>query len=214
MSVISARLPDRGAPGLAAAIVGLGLFGILCGIGIAIGELQALIASLTVLAFVAVLVDYRIGAVLLIVMQPVEGSHLFPHSVFGLTGLNPLNLVLAATLISYLLRGYEVKRFLPKPLLLLFLLPIVIAGLIGMRHVHEIHPVFYEEEVLHYTDAMGYLRDSEVLNGLVFLVRLAHGRTSGRPKSRAFVEFVFAQFPEKESPVLAPQEAGSRIILP
>ena len=63
---------------------------------------------------------------------------------------------------------------------------------------------------------VGYssLRDSEVLNGLVFLVRLAQGRTSGRPKSRAFVEFVFAQFPEKESPVLAPQEAGSRIILP
>jgi hypothetical protein len=63
---------------------------------------------------------------------------------------------------------------------------------------------------------IGYssLRDSEVLNGLVFLVRLAHGRTSGRPKSRAFVEFLFAQFPEKESPVLAPQEAGSRIILP
>jgi hypothetical protein len=63
---------------------------------------------------------------------------------------------------------------------------------------------------------MGYssLRDSEVLNGLVFLVRLAHGRTSGRPKSRAFVEFLFAQFPERESPVLAPQEAGSRIILP
>jgi hypothetical protein len=63
---------------------------------------------------------------------------------------------------------------------------------------------------------VGYssLRDSEVLNALVFLVRLAHGRTSGRPKSRAFVEFIFAQFPEKESPVLAPQEAGSRIILP
>ena len=63
---------------------------------------------------------------------------------------------------------------------------------------------------------MGYsrLRDSEVLNALVFLVRLAHGRTSGRPKSRAFVEFLFAQFPEKESPVLTPQEAGSRIILP
>jgi len=28
------------------------------------------------------------------------------------------------------------------------------------------------------------------------------------------VEFLFAQFPEKESPVLTPQEAGSRIILP
>ena len=44
---------------------------------------------------------------------------------------------------------------------------------------------------------MGYssLRDSEVLNALVFLVRLAHGRTSGRPKSRAFVEFLFRAIP-------------------
>ena len=63
---------------------------------------------------------------------------------------------------------------------------------------------------------VGYstLRDSDVLKALVFLVRLAYGRTSGRPKSRAFVEFLFAQFPEKESAILAPQEAGSRIILP
>lgn len=63
---------------------------------------------------------------------------------------------------------------------------------------------------------VGYssLRDSDVLRGLVFLVRLAHGRTSGRPKSRAFVDFLFAQFPEKESGVVTPQEAGSRIILP
>ena len=63
---------------------------------------------------------------------------------------------------------------------------------------------------------MGYssLRESDVLKALVFLLRLAHGRTSGRPKSRAFVEFLFAQFPEKESAVVTPQEAGSRIILP
>ena len=58
------------------------------------------------------------------------------------------------------------------------------------------------------------LRDSDVLKALVFLLRLAHGRTSGRPKSRVFIEFLYAQFPEKESAVLAPQEAESRIILP
>jgi hypothetical protein len=63
---------------------------------------------------------------------------------------------------------------------------------------------------------MGYstLRESDVLKALVFLVRLSQGRTSGRPKSRAFIEFLFAQFPEKESAVVTPQEAGSRIILP
>ncbi len=63
---------------------------------------------------------------------------------------------------------------------------------------------------------MGYvrLRDSEVLRALVFLVRLALGRTSGRPKSRAFVDFLFAQFPEKQSAIATPEEAGSRIITP
>jgi len=63
---------------------------------------------------------------------------------------------------------------------------------------------------------MGYssLRESDVLKALAFLVRLAHGRTSGRPKSKAFVEFLFAQFPERESALLAPQESDSRIILP
>lgn len=63
---------------------------------------------------------------------------------------------------------------------------------------------------------LGYstVRESDVLRALVFLVRLAHGKTNGRPRSRAFVEFLFSQFPEKESSVLTPQEAGSRIILP
>jgi len=58
------------------------------------------------------------------------------------------------------------------------------------------------------------LRDADVLRGLVFLLRTAHARTSGRPKSRAFVDFLFAQFPEKQSVIAAPEEAGSRIITP
>ena len=63
---------------------------------------------------------------------------------------------------------------------------------------------------------IGYstVRDNDVLRALVFLVRLGYGRTSGRPKSRAFAEFVVSQFPEKESSVVTPQEAGSRIIVP
>lgn len=63
---------------------------------------------------------------------------------------------------------------------------------------------------------VGYstLRESDVLKALVFLLRLAHGRTSGRPQSRAFVEFLFSQFPEKETAVVTSQDAGSRIILP
>ena len=57
------------------------------------------------------------------------------------------------------------------------------------------------------------LRDGDVLKALVFLLRMAHGRTSGRPRSRAFIDFLFSQFPEKTGNV-APEEAGSRIITP
>jgi hypothetical protein len=58
------------------------------------------------------------------------------------------------------------------------------------------------------------LRDSEVLKALVFLLRLAWGRTSGRPKSRAFVDFLFAQFPEKHTAIAGPDAAGSRLVIP
>ncbi len=63
---------------------------------------------------------------------------------------------------------------------------------------------------------LGYsnLRDSDVLKALVFLLRLSQGRTSGRPKSRAFIDFLYDQFPEKESAALTTQEAGSRLIVP
>jgi hypothetical protein len=58
------------------------------------------------------------------------------------------------------------------------------------------------------------LRDSDVLKALVFLLRMSLGRTSGRPKSRAFVDFLFAQFPEKHSAIAGPEGAGGRIVIP
>ncbi len=58
------------------------------------------------------------------------------------------------------------------------------------------------------------LRDSDVLRALTFLLRLAHSRTSGRPKSRAFVEFLFGQFPEKESVIASADEPASKLVIP
>jgi len=72
--------------------------------------------------------------------------------------------------------------------------------------------------VKEYRDAeqkhLGYsrLRDSDVLRALVFLLRMGYTRTSGRPMSRAFVDFLRQQFPEQNSDIAAPQEA-SRIIV-
>jgi hypothetical protein len=60
------------------------------------------------------------------------------------------------------------------------------------------------------TKQLGYsrLKDGDILKAMVFLLRLAIGRTSGRPKSRAFLDFLYAQFPEKA------ESAESRIIVP
>jgi len=55
------------------------------------------------------------------------------------------------------------------------------------------------------------IKDSDVLKALVFSLRLALGKTSGRPKSRAFLDFLFANFPEKAA---AGAPEGSRIIVP
>ena len=62
---------------------------------------------------------------------------------------------------------------------------------------------------------MGYtkLRDLDIFRALVFLLRMGMVRTSGRPKARAFVDFLYRQFPEQES-ALATAGEGSRIIVP
>jgi len=87
----------------------------------------------------------------------------------------------------------------------------------GARHavaaqIEEMLKQFREVE----QKQLGYstLRDSDVLKALVFLLRLGHARTSGRPKSRAFIDFLLAQFPARQSAVVTPEGAGSRIIMP
>jgi len=81
--------------------------------------------------------------------------------------------------------------------------------------VAEVHRMLKEYREVEQKQ-LGYsrLHDSDVLRALVFLLRMGHARTSGRPKSRAFVDFVMAQFPEKQSAVVAPGESASRLIIP
>jgi hypothetical protein len=82
-----------------------------------------------------------------------------------------------------------------------------------VAEIEELLKGYREEEQKN----LGYsrLRDSDLLSALVFLLRTGHAQTSGRPKSRAFVDFVMAQFqPERQSAVATPAEAGSRLIIP
>ncbi len=72
---------------------------------------------------------------------------------------------------------------------------------------------YRELEVQH----LGYsrLKDGDVIFGLVFVLRLVHSHTSGRPRSRAVLDFARSQVPSAQSAAgdLA-QQSGSGLILP
>ena len=58
------------------------------------------------------------------------------------------------------------------------------------------------------------LKDAEVLQALVFTLRLAYSQTSGRPRSRRFLDFLRERFSDAQPAILTTDEPSSRIIMP
>src|SRR5712675_2172657 len=79
-------------------VAGLLLFGAVWGSVVAVAELNALYLCIALIGCAFILLDFRVGVVLLILLLPISGSHVFPHAMFGITGLNPFNLLLVGTL--------------------------------------------------------------------------------------------------------------------
>jgi O-Antigen ligase len=168
----------------------VGLVGALLGIALAAGGLTSFYLLTSLLACAFIVADFRVGVVALILLMPLAGSStMFPHDMFGMKGLNPLNLLLAGTLASYLIHALadgSLRRFLPRPLLWLYVVPILIAGVIGARHVGEIAPalpIMYPD--LEFPDAVSYFRDvvlKPMLTVLFALLVAAAAAKSEKPE--------------------------------
>ncbi len=141
---------------MALAMLGLALG---CGYTLAMGEMAGLYVALSLVCAVAVLFDFRAGALLLLFMLPASASALFPHNLLGIKGLDPLNLLVLATLVSYVVHGRmrAAAPLVPKPLAWLYIVPIVAAGLIGMGRVGEIPSFFYEIGIVTFDTPTLYL---------------------------------------------------------
>lgn len=152
--------PAAGAsPAAAAALAGAG---VAAGAAVALAGPNALAICAALLGCVFILLEFRIGVVLLIVFMPLSRSAMFPHAMFGVTGLNPVNLLLAATLGACLLQGLgggTLRGFVPRPLAWLYLAPLAAAAALGARHVEDIVPGFQLFRMIQFHDAAGYLRD-------------------------------------------------------
>lgn len=186
MAAIStpAREPGSGA-GIGLAVGALALVGALLGVGLVVGELQAFWVGLSVIAGMLILYDFRIGAILLTIALPIAPSTMFPHNLFGITGANPLNLLMGITLLSFLVHGRVSPRAGPVAsprVLWLYVVPILFAGLLGSRHVHQIHPELYELMAIDFNNAAGYLRDMMVKPLFTVLIALLIGAAVARAK--------------------------------
>src|SRR5712664_3112143 len=162
------------------ALGGLALLGAFWGSAVAVADLNALYLCVSLLGCVFILRDFRIGVVLLILLLPLSrsSSDVFPHEMLGIKGLNPFNLLLVGTLGSCLLHGLfdgSLRRFLPRPLLWLYIAPIRIAGTLGSRHVGDIAPAFFMYDQLDFNDVAGYLRDLVVKPLLLVIFALLVG---------------------------------------
>src|SRR6185295_2618958 len=144
-------------------IVLLGVLGLASGVVVAFAELNALYLAASLVGSVFILLDFRVGVVLLVLLLPVSRSYVFPHAMLGITGLNPFNLLLVGTLCSCLLHGLfggSLRRFMPRPLLWLYIAPILVAGAMGLIHLDEI-PTYLSKNLVEENplSVAGYFRD-------------------------------------------------------
>lgn len=167
--------PDRGSRASMASIaLALAVAAVASGAAIAFGDVTAAVMCAAALAMVFVFMDYRVGVFLLILLMPIEPSILFPHAMFGLTGVNPLNFLIGSTVFSLVIQHGGRKMatpFLPRPLLWLYIVPFVVAGIMGSRHVGDIPEYLVPLHQFSFTDAPSYIRD--VVVRPLFLVLFA-----------------------------------------
>jgi hypothetical protein len=141
---------------------GLVLLAMVCGYAVAVADYSALFICLSLLACVFIFSDFRLGVALLIVVMPISASSIFPHSIAGITGLNPLNLLLFGTLAAWFLQHAgrsSLAQLAPPPLRRWYVLPMVIGGLLGLPHVDEIPSHFRALDLVSFDNSFGYLRD-------------------------------------------------------
>jgi O-antigen ligase len=172
--------PDRGGRASTASIVlALAVAGVVSGAAVAVGDVTAAVLCVAALAAVFVLMDYRVGVFLLILFMPVAPSTIFPHEMFGVTGFNPLNLLIGAT-VCWLAVHHAGRRmttpFIPRPLLWLYIVPFVVAGLMGSQHVGDIPAFLFPLSQFAFNDSAGYVRDLVVKPLFLVLFALLVGR--------------------------------------
>ena len=137
------------------------------------------IAGVIVPAFIVALIftawtalDYRVGTVLVLVLIHISGTVFIPRELLGIQGLNPINLLILSTVLSYVISHAGTgKLSIPwtPSLVYYYLLPFMLAALIGSTKVHLIPQAFETMKLVSFTSGFGYFRDLFIKPNFVIL---------------------------------------------
>jgi hypothetical protein len=155
-----------------AAVAGLLVLGLFFGSFVALQGWSAALVAVAAIVTVFTVRDFRVGVLVMIFIMPISSSYIFPRSMFGVTGMNPLNVLLMGTLASYMLLALpdgSIRRFMPLWILPAYVLPMVLAGLNGMGNVGSIPQIFRLSESIDFYNEVTYLRDL-VLKPLIIVM--------------------------------------------
>jgi hypothetical protein len=166
------ELPGNPALKRAGIIAALALLGIGWGVFVALSGLSAALICIAVVVCVFTVRDFRIGVLVMILIMPISASYIFPRAMFGVTGLNPFNVLMVGTFLSFLLVSMpdgSIRRFFPWWLAAVYVIPLVLAGLNGMDKVNLIPKIFFDTEQIDFKNWFSYLRD-EVMKPLILVM--------------------------------------------
>jgi hypothetical protein len=126
--------------GLSLAAVFFGAMGALLG-----GEI-ALAGLLLVAVMAATLTDFTVGVIAMCSFLPLASTNLLPRQILGITGLNPLNVIVLGTAAAFVVSAtFRRSRLAPVPLFFwAYIAVLVFAGLNGARSVHKVPPFLQE----------------------------------------------------------------------
>jgi hypothetical protein len=132
----------RSSPARALLVVGVLFLAVFIGGTVALlgGVLPAIVYTVAGFGLV-VLFNPRLGTWLLVLLLPFAATYLIPRQVLGVTGLNPVNVLLASTLVGLALAfafARERPALLPLPrVLLLYLAVLTVGAVLGVTQAHN-----------------------------------------------------------------------------
>lgn len=178
--------PKPSPMGLIAIVVSLALGSIVGFLGVGFAALSLC----SMVCFLISLRDYRVGIYFATLLLPLSGTIILPREMFGIIGINPLNLTLGVSILSIvyflIFRPDEIKIPLFGSYFFLYISAFAFSTAMGAFNVTSIPAYFKVLKIINFSDAAGYVRDiffkPMIIIVTTFLLAIAI-RNAPRPRS-------------------------------